>query len=219
MNIKSGYSFIIFCLISFAGLAQTAVKVDLQQFSDDQKISIYNRNGGVLKSTEPVMYLDERPNDGVAWLTGESFINGTIEVDIKGKDVYQQSFLGMAFHGTNDSTFNLIYFRPFNFKADDAVRRSHAVQYVCVPKYDWPLLREKFPNKYEQPIDPAPDPDSWFHTKIVVKGVTISVYVNHNTKPALVVQQLAQLNGGKIGFWVGNGSGGEWKNLTISKDQ
>ncbi|NCD71082.1 hypothetical protein [Mucilaginibacter agri] len=210
---------LLLCLAVIPGMAQIVTKVDLLKLSDEQKINIYNRGGGVLKGSEAVMHLDERPDDGVAWLTGESFTNGTIEFDIKGKDVYQQSFLGMAFHGVNDSTFNLIYFRPFNFKTDDAVRRSHAVQYVSAPKYDWPLLREKFPNKYEQPIDPAPDPNNWFHAKIVVQGVTISVYVNHNNKPALVVQQLAKLNGDKIGFWVGNGSGGEWKNLTISKDQ
>src|SRR5512144_1308061 len=74
--------------------------------------------------------LDARAGDGVAWWPDATLGDGTIEVDLRGKDVLQQSFLGVAFHGVDDKTFDAIYFRPFNFKADDAARRSHAVQYV-----------------------------------------------------------------------------------------
>jgi hypothetical protein len=197
-------------------MAQTTVKVNLLKLDAEKKISIYNRSGGVLTGTEPVMHLDGKDDAGFAWLNGYNFSNGTIEYDVKGKDVLQQSFVGIAFHATDEHTYDAIYFRPFNFKADDAVRKSHAVQYISLPEYDWPLLREKFPNKYEQPLEPAPDPNNWFHVKIVARGVTISVYVNHNTNAALTVQQLAKLSGTRIGFWVGNGSDGEWKNLTIT---
>lgn len=204
-------------LISLSGMAQTTVKVDLQKLDAEKKISIYNRHGGVLNGSEPVLHLDGQNDAGIAWLSDYNFTNGTIEFDVKGKDVLQKSFVGIAFHATDEHTYDAIYFRPFNFRADDAVRKSHAVQYICMPNYDWPVLREKFPNKYEQPLEPAPEPNNWFHVKIVIKGVTISVYVNQNTKAALTVQQLAKLNGTRIGLWVGNGSDGEWKNLTITQ--
>ncbi|WCT10961.1 hypothetical protein [Mucilaginibacter jinjuensis] len=205
------------CLISLSAFSQMSTKVDLLKQSREKKINIFNRHGGVLKSIDTVMYLDEQADVGIAWLNSYTFTNGTIEFDMKGKDVLQQSFVGIAFHATDEHTYDAIYFRPFNFKADDAVRKSHAVQYISIPNYDWPVLREKFPNKYEQPLESAPEPNNWFHVKIIVQGVTISVYVNHNTKAALTVQQLARLNGTRIGFWAGNGSEGEWKNLTITQ--
>jgi len=218
MKFKIQYTLLL-CLISLSALAQTPVKVDLLKLDREKKISIYNRNGGVLKGSEPIMHLDGKDDAGIAWLNGYNFSNGTIEFDVKGKDVLQQSFVGIAFHATDEHTYDAIYFRPFNFKVEDATRKSHAVQYISIPDYDWPVLREKFPNKYEQPIEPAPEPNNWFHVKIVVRGVTISVYVNHNTKAALTVQQLAKLSGTWIGFWVGNGSDGEWKDLTITNNK
>lgn len=216
MNLKIHSIYIALCLLSLSSMAQTTTKVDLMKLSRDKKINTFNRHCGVIKTTEIVLHLDEQPNAGIAWLTNLPFTEGILEFDVRGKDVLQQSFVGVAFHGVDDHTYDAIYFRPFNFRADDTVRRSHAVQYISLPQYDWPVLREKFPNKYEQAITPAPDPNNWCHVKIIVEGVTISVYVNHNTKPALAVQQLAKLNGSQIGFWAGNGSDGDWKNLTIT---
>jgi hypothetical protein len=48
-----------------------------------------------------------------------------------------------------------------------------------------------------------------------VETKKISVFVNANNNPALVVEPLVPLNGRQIGYWVGNGSAGDWKNLTI----
>ena len=164
-----------------------------------------------------VIHLDEVNDDGKAWIKGGKFTNGNIEFDIKGKDVLQQSFVGFAFHAVNDSTYDAIYFRPFNFKAADPARKAHAVQYVSSPKYDWSRLRTEFPNKYEKPLNTPPDPNSWFHVRITVKGKEISVFVNNEAKPSLVVEQIVAVNGEMIGYWVGNGSGGDWKNLKITR--
>ena len=57
--------------------------------------------------------------------------------DIRGKDVMQQSFVGVAFHGVNNETLDAVYFRPFNFRSDDPVRKVHAVQYISHPNYPW----------------------------------------------------------------------------------
>jgi hypothetical protein len=60
----------------------------------------------------------------VAWLDGVELATGTLEVDVRGKDVLQQSFLGLAFAGVNDSTFEAVYLRPFNFRAREPNRIS-----------------------------------------------------------------------------------------------
>jgi hypothetical protein len=68
---------------------------------------------------------------------------------------------------------------------------------------------------YEQPVDPAPDPNGWFHVRVVLAGPRVSVYVGDATKPSLVVNRLSQRTKGRVGFWVGNNSAGDFANLSI----
>jgi hypothetical protein len=143
------------------------------------------------------------------------FTNGTIEFDLKGKDVLQQSFVGVAFHGVDGTTYDAVYFRPFNFKAADAARRSHGVQYVSQPTYPWQKLRAEQPDKYEQALTPAPDPNGWFHVRVVVANPKVSVFVGDAKEPSLVVNQLSDRRKGLVGLWVGNNSGGDFANLKI----
>ena len=165
-----------------------------------------------------IVHLDAREGDGVAWIKGENFTTGTIEFDLKGKDILQQSFIGIAFHAKNDSSFDAIYFRPFNFQSPDATRKSHSVQYICMPKYDWYYLRENYPGKYENALTQSIQPTGWFHAKVVVTGNRIEVYVNGDNKPSLSVQPLADYSKGNVGFWVGNNSDGDFSNITIKQD-
>jgi hypothetical protein len=161
------------------------------------------------------IHLNDAEGVGIAWVNNKEFTFGTIEFDVKGKDELQASFLGIAFHGADNATYESVYFRPFNFRADDPARKSHAVQYMAIPEYDWSKLRTEFPGKYEQPITPAPDPNAWFHVRIKVEPKTISVYVNSNKTPSLVVQPLVPVRGKMIGYWSG-GTDSEWKNLKIT---
>lgn len=160
--------------------------------------------------------LDAHDGDGVAWWPDVQFSNGTIELDIRGKDVLQQSFVGVAFHGLNETTFDAVYFRPFNFKSDDPVRRSHAVQYVSHPTYTWNKLRTERPNQFEQPVEPPPDPNQWFHARVVIAFPSIRVFVNDAAAPALDIKQLSDRKTGWVGVWVGNGSDGAFANLTVT---
>lgn len=128
----------------------------------------------------------------------------------------QQSFVGIAFHGLDNNTMDAIYFRPFNFQAQDAERKNHSVQYISLPSYDWQKLRTDFPNKYEHSLNPSPQPDEWFHVRVVINTPKISVYVNNNSTPDLVVEQLSNGKDGSIGFWVGNQSDGDFANLKIT---
>jgi hypothetical protein len=192
---------VIILLISLSAIAQ-------------QKYTVFNRVLSDGKEKESI-HLNAGEGDGVAWINNMELTNGAIEVDIKGKDTFQLSFVGIAFHGANDSTFEAIYFRPFNFHSPDPVRKTHAVQYVSYPGFDWPILRSQFPNKYEQPVSPVPDPNDWFHARIELNEKKIMVFVNGSKTPSLVVESLQKTSGKRIGYWVGNNSFGDWKNLKI----
>jgi hypothetical protein len=170
-------------------------------------ISIDRKSGAV--------HLNKVDSVGIAWVVNKEFTNGTIEFDVKGEDLYQESFVGIAFHGLNNTTYEAVYFRPFNFHAVDPGRKSHAVQYIANPKYDWPKLRADFPNKYEQQMLPDVDAEQWFHVKLLVSGRKVNVYINGSDKQVLALHSLAQSGGKMVGLWVGNGSGGDWKNLKI----
>jgi hypothetical protein len=142
-------------------------------------------------------------------------MNGAIECDIKGKDVQQQSFVGVAFHGVDGTTFDAIYFRPFNFRAKDPVSRSHSVQYVSDPIFTWDKLRAEHPGQYEQAVNPVPDPNAWFHARVVVASPKVSVFVGDAKDPSLIVNQLSDRKKGLVGLWVGNTSGGDFANFKI----
>ena len=210
----------VFCLfINSSCFAQDNVIIpDLSKIvANEGWISINREAKFVQEEGKKAVYLDSRQGDGVVWLKNLDFQNGIIELDIKGKDVQGSSFVGVAFRGINDSTFDAVYFRPFNFLNKDSVRKSHSVQYISSPEYTWEKLRNNFPGKYEKTVNPVPDPNSFFHAKIVIQKPKIIVFVNYSNEPSLMVEELSNRNGGYIGLWVGNYSDGYFANLTINK--
>ena len=164
----------------------------------------------------PAVHLDAKDGDGFAWLIGSAFSEGTIEVDLRGTNKPGQSFVGIAFHGVDEKAFDAIYFRPFNFKNPEGPRRAHAVQYISHPLFPWEKLRAECPGKYEAAVTPVPDPDGWFHARIIVASDKISVFVNFSPTPSLVVTALGSRSNGLVGLWVGNGSAGDFANLQIT---
>jgi hypothetical protein len=44
----------------------------------------------------------------------KKFTEGTIEFDARGRDVLQKSFIGVAFHGEDNDTYETVYFRPLD---------------------------------------------------------------------------------------------------------
>src|SRR5690349_16684519 len=183
---------------------------------DPKSLDVFNRTAtSVRDGARAGVHLSASADNGVAYLKGVELANGTIELDIRGKDVQGQSFVGVAFHGVDDTTYDAVYLRPFNFKTDDPVRHSHAVQYVSHPTYPWQKLRAEHPGEYEQAVTPAPDPNGWFRVRVVVASPKVSVYVADATEPSLVVSQLSNRHKGRVGLWVGNGSDGDFANLRI----
>jgi hypothetical protein len=170
--------------------------------------------------------IDENGKDGIRfsedngkgfWLLNDyTFSDCTIEFDVKGRNILQKSFVGLAFHYQNDSTYEAVYFRPFNFSNADTARRRRAVQYISLPGFYWDKLRNDFPGKYENKINPVPDPDDWFHVKLVIAGKNITVFVNNSTIPSLQVEKLGKNQSGQIACWVDHGSDGSFANMVIT---
>jgi len=156
----------------------------------------------------------------VVRLDGLEFNDGLIEFEALGQsDPPQSNFLGIAFQIADEKTHDAVYFRPFNFRAEDPVRKIHAVQYVAHPEYPWFDLRSNKPNQYEKPAIPAPDGDDWFQARIVIEHPRVSVYVNESTEASLVVDRLNNRSGGGIGLWVGPGQGGYFANVRITTNK
>jgi hypothetical protein len=173
-----------------------------------QVTRIQDRNGVRLSASS---------GNGVAWVEGTDFRSGTIEVDIRGREDLQQTYLGIAFHRKNDTTYEAVYLRPFNFRIQDPLRRQHAVQYISMPKFDFQDLRDEFPEEFENPVDGSIVPTDWVRLRVVVEGSKVQVYVGPVSQVTLEVRKLGQLEGGQVGLWVGNVSGGDFANLVVNE--
>ncbi len=152
---------------------------------------------------------------GLVWIEGTDFAEGTIEADVCGRDVDSQSFIGLAFHRKDDKTFEAVYVRPFNFRASNAERRQHAVQYVAEPDYDYSRLRAKFPEEFEHAVDPSLVPTAWIPLRLVVHDGRVRVVVGQGNAVALDVRELRAAARGQVGLYVDNGSDGVFANVHI----
>src|SRR5262245_20437848 len=112
--------------------------------------------GATLKWVEdakgkPALKVQSEKDDTVVRLDRIEFTNGVIEFDALGQSGPPQSnFLGVAFRVVDDETHDAVYFRPFNFRAEDAARTARAVQYISHPTHRWQVLRADKPGQYEK---------------------------------------------------------------------
>ncbi|MBU6172163.1 MAG: hypothetical protein KGQ60_00070 [Planctomycetes bacterium] len=169
--------------------------IDFENILDDQHWKISNATAEAAEADgRKTVRLTSKGDsaDGVVGLAvpiGVEFQYGSIEVELKGKNVRQQSFLGVAFNVVDERHFEAIYFRPFNFKADD-VFKGRAVQYLAWPENTWDKLRKEFPGKFEAPVKPVPNPDDWFRARIEVTPKQVHVFVEGSSEPSLTVDRL-----------------------------
>lgn len=212
------FRLLFFVFLTFFAVSSFSQVINLHGMVKDKKIEVYNRELSLIHEDSRLgIRLSKDEGEGVAWLKGVEFSNGTLEFDVRGEDIKQHSFVGIAFHGKNDSTFDAIYLRPFQFREKDEVLKNRAIQYISLPEFTWRKLREKAPTKYEHSIEPAPDPNSWIRVRVVIKDSAITVYINGSSEPSLVVQKVTNLTSGSIGFYVADTSGGDFANITITK--
>jgi len=80
-------------------------------------------------------------------------------------------------------------------------------------------VRNEHPGKYEYSVNPAPNPDEFFHAKIVFVKSKVRVYVNDIRVPRFVVDELTYRKGGKIGLWMDFVSDGTFANINKSYQQ
>src|ERR1700744_405412 len=106
---------------------------------------------------------------GIFWLKDVDFSTGIIELDMRGRNEFLKSFLGIAYHGVDTLNYETVYFRPFNFQyMPDTARRKWSVQYMSMPDYPYDRLRKEQTGKFENEIKPNPKPEDWFHVRIVI---------------------------------------------------
>ena len=177
----------------------------------------FNRHLDLTLTDPHTIKVDSQEGAGLMTIRNLAFENGVLELDLQGENKHQASFIGLAFNIQNDSTYELIYFRPFNFRADNPLSRSHSIQYVSAPEYHWHKLRKEFPGKYESEFINPPDPNAWFTIRISITPTTVEVFNKNRRERLLKIDRLAKNTSDKIGFWTGTHSSGSFKNLNIIK--
>lgn len=208
----------LFVLCSAPAFAtEPMITPDLAKITQSSEWTMHNRSATFVKNQQQgSVSFDARSDIGVAWLKNVDLADGVIEVDIKGSDTKQKSFVGIAFRGQDEKTYETVYFRPFNFQATDEEHKNHAVQYMVKPDYPWSKLRVETPGKYENALSPMVNPNEYFHVKIILEKKQVQVFVNNASEPTLSVVGLGKAEKGWVGFWMGENSSGAFKNLTIT---
>jgi hypothetical protein len=194
----------------------TPQSIDLAERLAAGKLRAVNRDATPLAGDRKGVHVSEKEGNGVVWIEGTDFAQGTIEVDIRGRDLLQRSFVGIALHRKDDNSYEGVYLRPFNFRATDPTRHQHAVQYISLPEFDWPRLRQEFPEEFENPVDASVPPTDWVSLRVVVSAQRLQIFVGGAKAPALEVRKLGSYERGAVGLWVGNGSDGDFSNLRIT---
>ncbi|MEM1134313.1 MAG: family 16 glycoside hydrolase [Bacteroidota bacterium] len=195
----------ILVLIFFGDIkAQTNIDASAKNWTSHNSEASFN---------DEIIYLKNGgKGSALLWANNTNFKNGIIELDIKGKDLRGKSFVGLAFHGLDNKNYDAVYFRPFNFNNPE--RKNHSIQYIDAPNNVWHVLRKKFPGKYENVVQPIPDPNDWFHVRIEINSPEVKVFVNDANEPTLVVEKISDRTKGKLGLWI-DSEEGWFKNVKI----
>jgi len=150
-----------------------------------------------------------------------TFRDGTIEVDLAGQPAAfaagtgARGFIGIAFRLQADGSYEYIYLRPTNGRADDQVRRNHSTQYSAHPTFDFARSRQEAPEKYESYVDL--EPGVWTKYKIEVNGRSARLFVHGAEQPCLIVNDMKlEPREGGVALWVGPGTEGYFANLKIT---
>lgn len=157
----------------------------------------------------------------LAIVSGTSFRNGTIELDVAGSPREgafggARGFVGVAFRAQRSPLrYECFYLRPTNGRADDQLRRNHSTQYVSEPGHPWHRLRKESPGVYESYVDLVPG--EWTKVKVVVSGTDARLYVHGADQPCLVVTDLKLGDSeGAIALWIGTGTEAHFANLRVT---
>jgi hypothetical protein len=167
--------------------------------------------------------LDEVGPDDVmlALVQGPEFRDGEIDVEVSGAarpgaPPDMRGFIGVSFHVSSDGARSEdVYLRPDNGRADDQLRRNHAVQYQAIPGWGWKRLRDETPGVYESYADLQPG--VWTRMRVKVSGTRAELYVNGAEQPTLIVRDLKHgAIGGGIALWAHRTTVAYFRNLVVT---
>jgi len=212
---KIKVALIILCLISISSFGQE--QINLADKFQNKKIKAVNRIISLYGDSPDTVEMNAKDDDGLGILEDIEFHKGIIEVEFLGENNPGKSFIGIAFNIQNDNTYEAIYFRPFNFVAEEQIRKDHMVQYIFHPEFTWRKLRDERTGEFENEIADPPNPDDWFKAIIRINDSKVEVYINEISEPVLSVNRLTSTKSNKIGVWTGFGSSGRFRNLVLKK--
>lgn len=197
-----------------AAASSSGTPIGLSERLAEGRLKIVNRQATALPGGSGLR-VTAAPGVGLIWIDGTNLADGAIEADVCGRDVDQESFLGIAFHRQNDQTYEAVYVRPFNFRSRSSERRQHAVQYVAMPSADYARLRQTHPGEFEKSVDGSVNPSAWNRLRIVVRNGRVQAFVGNADTAALDIRELQSEGHGQVGLFVDNGSDGVFANLRI----
>jgi len=135
------------------------------------------------------------------------FKDGTVEADLAWQG-NKGGYIGLAFRIKDAHHYQCVYFRP------ESSGTINAIQYMPEKKADfnwWDYEADKYQAKATLPLH------DWFHIKLIVKGNTLAVFINNQSKPSMIYKALdASLQSGSVGYWFGNSAVGAFRNLVVT---
>jgi hypothetical protein len=216
---KNNFSFLLVGIfLVLTGYSYGQQRTNLNEALENQQIEAVNKSISPYGNDSDAVEMTAANSDGLGILKGTSFEQGTVEIELLGENNPGKSFIGVAFNIQDEETYEAIYFRPFNFVAEEQVRKDHMVQYINHPDFTWKKLRNERPGVFEAEIPNPPDPDGWFKARLDITDKTVTVYVNDRPDPVLTIERLAKPLSKKIGLWTGFGSSGRFKDLGLKKE-
>ena len=145
----------------------------------------------------------------IAYPGNLKFKDGTIDADIASPA--GGGFIGLAFRIKDAHHYETVYFRP------GMSRSMEAMQYMPSRQNEfnwWSFTDRRFQSRATIPFN------KWFHVQLLVKGSSLTVFVNREARPVFIYTDLdSNFDAGSVGFWLGNCNTGAYKNLVIKAIQ
>lgn len=184
---------------------------------ESNNLEVINRDIVSINDARNTLVLNNKVGDGMAIIKDLIFDKGIIDLEIKGENKPGKSFVGIAFNIQNDSVYEAVYFRPFNFQSEEQIRREHSVQYIHHPKYSWRYLRTNHTGQFEAEFPRQPSPDEWFAVRVKIDDKKVYIYDKETNTELLSIERLTEQVSDRIALWTGFDSKGEFRNLKIEK--
>lgn len=153
-----------------------------------------------------------------------NFENGIIEVKVLSRilesaPALARGFIGIAFRINEENTsYESIYLRPTNGRADDQLRRNHTIQYYAYPDYKFNVLRSNSEGEFETYADL--ELDKWITMRLEIQNKKAKLFLDNKEYASFIVNEMkGSSKNGSIGLWVDIGTEGFFKDLKITENE